>query len=103
MGEDQYFYFGVSEYGGYSVYFYQDGDWSARQDWVEHPAVKIGGTNHLAVRSQGLEYTFFINDQYITHTNEDRQHSGAVGLAMELYEPGVVSEIQFDDFVLYTP
>jgi hypothetical protein len=57
----------------------------------------------VAVVANDGSFYFFINDQYVDEIEEDALLRGRVGMVVNLFEPGIQAEWEFDNFELREP
>jgi hypothetical protein len=101
--DDNFYWFEISADGYYSVDLMQAGEWVGLVDWAESDAINqgLGATNHLVVVCNRDQFTFYVNDTYLTVVNDATFDSGNIGLAAGTYdEPGSV--IHFDNLKIYS-
>ena len=99
---DEFYWFQISSDGYFSVDMRQFGEWATLVEWQESDAIRqgAGATNHLAVEAIGNQFSFFVNDVYLTDITADSFLFGNIGLAAGTYdEPGAV--IHFDNVMVY--
>ena len=103
---DNKYYFGTSEYDGgeYYVGLCKDGNWVTLVDWQKTTSIKINALNNLKVVGEGDEFTFYINDFKVMHIKDSSlTQNGTAGLAVDLYNAGDTSTVEFDNFSITTP
>ena len=77
-----------------------EGEWTTLIDWTETTAIQTGEANKLAVLVQGIDFTFFINDEFVGEASDKRFDKGEVGLAIGLDSAGDKAVFEFDNFEL---
>jgi hypothetical protein len=100
--DDNFYWFEISADGYYSVDLMQAGEWVGLVDWTESDAINQGleATNHLVVVCNRDQFTFYVNDTYLTVVSDATFAAGNIGLAAGTYdEPGVV--VHFDNLEVY--
>jgi hypothetical protein len=101
--DDNFYWFQISADGYYSVDMLQAGEWVGLVDWTESAAINqgLGATNHLAVTCAGDQFTFYVNDTYLTSMSDATFEAGNVGLAAGTFdEAGAV--VHFDNLEIYS-
>ena len=78
-----------------------DGRWNTWIDLTPSDAIRPDEINRLAVKSVGLNYTFFINDQQVTEAQENQLGFGGPGLIIGL-DADEDNVFQFDNFEVRT-
>ena len=103
--DTNYYTFHINQnIGIYSVHKYYDGKWETLLDWTKSPAINIGGTNRLTVRSIGSEYTMIINGEEMSvKINDDQIKNGSVGIGIDLFAEGDNAQYEFDNIELKVP
>ena len=86
---------------GFLVNKIVDGDWTTLVDYTLTPAINVGGPNQLMVAAIGPAMTFYINGEEVAATEDDSLQSGSVGMAIELYEAGDSTTVDFDNLTVY--
>ena len=98
--DDYYYLFEISNTGEYALFLRSQGDWSTLIDWTESPAILPGEVNQIAVIGLGSSFLFFLNDEFVTGTEDSTLASGLAGVAIGLSNEGEQVEVEFDNFVL---
>jgi hypothetical protein len=101
-GESNYYLFEINNKGQFAVYLHQPDNWESLLDWSDSTAIHTGETNRLAVLTQGSQFLFYINDQFVANLNDDRLSSGQTGLLIGLSNPQDKGLWEFDNFELRT-
>jgi hypothetical protein len=100
--DEGFYWFQISSDGYYSVDMREFGEWATLVEWQESGAIRQGAgtTNRLAVEATGNQFSFYVNDEFLTSITADAFPSGNIGLAVGAFdEPGVV--IHFDNVMVY--
>jgi hypothetical protein len=97
-----FYYFGINNSGYYVLYEYV-GEWSTLIDFTETDLIRAGEINRITIIAEGPQFTFFINDQYLTYFTDDDIAKGSVALAIEMAEENDQAVFEFDNFELKTP
>ncbi len=96
----RFYRFAISADGYYGVFFYERGNWRALMDWTIHPAIRTGRTtNHLRVRSAGVEMIFWVNGVEVARVPRgSNAESGRVGVSIGTMAGGD-ARVAFDRFI----
>ncbi|MBN1660367.1 MAG: hypothetical protein JXA93_18355 [Anaerolineae bacterium] len=100
-GDEDYYWFQLSNDGFYSVAMLRDGEWETLVDWEQSSAIETGlyVNNHVKVVCFHDEFDFYVNGTHLTHVVDDAFATGNIGLAAGTFdEPGVV--IEFDNLTI---
>jgi hypothetical protein len=100
--DGNFYYFGISDNGFYSLYEYA-GEWRPLIEFTETDLLQPGQSNRITIIGVGSQFTFFINDQYLTYFTDDHIAKGSVALAIEVAEENDEAVFEFDNFELRTP
>ena len=101
--EGKYYRFGIQETGLYYFVRWVDGVQSVLIPWLPTSAVRAGEVNRIVAIGRGSHFTFYVNDQLIAEFDDAGIPSGSVGLDIGFDTPGAVAEVEYDNFILYTP
>ncbi|MCZ7543791.1 MAG: hypothetical protein M5R40_09750 [Anaerolineae bacterium] len=100
---ERFYYFVISSDGiysaGYCVNACLGEERNMTQGWLPTDVIRtgLGQTNTIAVRAEGPDNTFFINDTAVWQATDVKFAEGDVGLILETYEQGGVV-VAFDNF-----
>jgi hypothetical protein len=97
-----FYYFGINQRGQYVLYEYF-GEWNTLIDFTETDLIRPGETNHLTMIAEGSQFTFFINNQYLTSITDEHITKGRVGLAIEMAQENDQAVFEFDNLEVRTP
>jgi hypothetical protein len=100
--DGNFYYFGTNGSGQYVLYEYF-GEWNTLIDWTETDLVKTDGPNRITVIGEGSQFTFFINDQYLTSFTDEHITKGFIALAIEMSQENDEGVFEFDNFELRKP
>ncbi|MFT3895247.1 MAG: DUF1080 domain-containing protein [Anaerolineales bacterium] len=100
--DGNFYYFGINNQGQYALYEYA-GEWNTLIDWTDSDLINAGETNRITVIAQGTEFTFFINDQYLTSIIDEHISKGSIALSIEMAQENDEGVFEFDNFELRTP
>jgi hypothetical protein len=87
----------------YSIWRYDDGDWTALRDWTVSEHIATGTDwNRLAVVRDGTDIAVYVNGHHLT-TVTDTTYTGLrrIGLTAMSTESGPL-DARFDDFAMYS-
>jgi serine/threonine protein kinase len=99
--DDAHLYaFEVNSDGTYMVSLLYNNEWETLVDWAESPAINREGTNQLTVKAAGPSFTFYVNGVEVATLEDDTLSSGAIGVALDLYEEGDKATVDFDNLVI---
>ncbi len=95
-----FYLFGVSSDGMYSVQMLRDDNWEDLVKWTPSPAIEQDeGTNVLRVEATGPEMRFLANNELLCVVEDSTFPSGGIGLAAGSFvEAGV--EVRFDNLLV---
>jgi hypothetical protein len=103
--DDEDFYtFGISMTGEYSLWLRSAGDWETLADWRRSGAIRtgVGEINRLRVEAVGAEILLSINGVEVERLTDTTLAEGEFGLYLATTEePGLV--VAFDNFVVAEP
>jgi hypothetical protein len=100
-GDEDYYWFQISNDGFYSVSMLRNGEWETLVEWEQSDAIVTGldVVNRVKVVCLGSQFDFYVNDTYLASVVDDTFATGNIGLAAGTFdEPGVV--IEFDNLTL---
>jgi hypothetical protein len=103
-GDEGFYWFQISSDGFFAVDRLDGDEWIAISEWQESAAIQqgLGATNRLRVTCVGEQFTFYVNDTWLTTVSDDALDGGRIGLAAGSFdEPGVV--VHFDNVRVYGP
>ncbi|MCL4298894.1 MAG: serine/threonine protein kinase [Anaerolineae bacterium] len=92
--------FEVNSDGYYMVSVLYNGEWETLVEWAESPVINREGTNQLTVKAAGSSFTFYVNGIEVASLEDDTLSSGAIGVALDLYEEGDKATVDFDNLVI---
>jgi hypothetical protein len=100
--EDNFYSFGVSGDGYYSLYKKVRGEWVAIVDWTESAYVNKGrSTNRLKVVAKGPEISLYVNDHFLTKVQDESIDEGYIGIYAGTFDEPYV-HAHFDDLSVET-
>lgn len=100
-GDEDYYWFQISNDGYYSVSLLRGGEWQVLSEWDESSAIQTGldVVNRIKVVCVGNQFDFYVNDTHLTSIVDDTFATGNVGLAAGTFaESGVV--VEFDNLTI---
>jgi len=100
--DGQFYYFGINDRGQYVLYEYY-GDWITLINLTRTDLIHKGELNRITMIAEGPQFTFFINDQYLTSITDEHIAKGRVALAIEMAKENDQAVFEFDNFELRTP
>ena len=100
---DDYFYFEVRDLQYFRFFSYEANQWKELLPYTFSAAVRPGEVNHLAVLSQGNQYTLWINDEFVGEISISYPVQGQAGVIIGLAEAGEEALIVFDNFEVRVP
>ena len=100
--DSNFYYFAVTDAGEYALFIFYE-EWDLLIDWTETDLINSGEANRITVLGEGPQFTFFINDQYLTEITNDQIPEGLTALAIELSNENDQATFEFDNFELRVP
>lgn len=100
VDDAEYYAFEISADGSFTVNLRHNEEWKTLVDWTESAAINRGSTNQLAVKAVGPSLTFYINGHEVAAVEDDTLDTGAIGVAMDLYDKGDKVTVDFDNLVI---
>lgn len=100
---DTFYNFNIDNRQNYSLRMNDGGRWTTLIDLTRSAAIRPNGLNRVTVIANDGHFYFFINDQYVDEIGEETLLRGRVGMVVNLFEPGVGAEWEFDNFELRQP
>ena len=96
------FYEFIVEDASYSIWRYDNGSWTALQDWTASGYINTGTNwNRLKVIRNGASIAVYVNDQLLA-TVSDSNFTGLRRIGLVAYSPEASGlDARFDDFSLY--
>jgi hypothetical protein len=96
---DNYYFFGISSEGQYTLHKKTDGEWEIILPWSDSDAI-VSETNRVGVISFGSEIVLLVNDEIVAEIEDENVAAGDVGVVVAA--PGEVGvEIAFDNLTLW--
>lgn len=86
--------------GHYSVSVRHKEEWKTLVKWTKSPVINREGTNQLTVKAAGSAFTFYVNGNEVTTLEDDTLTTGAIGLALDLYDKGDKATVDFDNLFI---
>lgn len=102
LDKDNYYMFRITDSGYYQFRIRYQGEWATIIDWTETDAIRSGRENVLTAIVEGQHFTFYINDQFVGETTDDRLTSGIYGVIVGL-QKGATGTFEFRDFEVRVP
>lgn len=102
QNEGNYYLFSVRDDGFFNFNVWYGFAWEAVIDWTGTFAIRSGDVNRLAVRAEGSQFVFYINDEPVADVQNDVLASGETGLSVLLATPSDAVFV-FDNFVISAP
>jgi hypothetical protein len=100
-GTRDFYRFGISADGQYSIFRYSGGRWTDLVDWTESPDIEGDGEwDLLRVEAVGSELSFLVNGELLTTAEDDELDSGRIGLHVGTYDDPEL-RVAFDDLKVY--
>jgi len=100
---DTFYNFNIDSRQNYWLRMNDGGRWTTLIDLTRSAAIRPNASNRVTVVANDGHFYFFINDQYVDEIEEDSLLRGRVGMVVNLFEPGVLAEWEFDNFELREP
>ncbi|MFQ5942408.1 MAG: serine/threonine protein kinase [Anaerolineales bacterium] len=100
---DAFYNFNIDNQQNYWLRRNDSGNWSTLIDLTRTAAIQPNTPNRVTVVANDGYFYFFINDQYVDEIEEQSMLRGRVGMVVNLFEPGVATEWEFDNFELRQP
>jgi hypothetical protein len=100
---DTFYNFNIDNSQNYWLRMNDGGQWTTLIDLTRSAAIRPNALNRVAVVANNGSFYFFINDQYVDEIEEDALLRGRVGMVVNLFEPGIQAEWEFDNFELREP
>jgi hypothetical protein len=100
--DGNFYYFGINNNGEYMLYKYA-GEWTTLIDLTETDLIQVNEPNRITVIGEGSQFTFFINDQYLTSITDEHISKGNVALAVEMLDENDEGIFEFDNLELRAP
>jgi hypothetical protein len=103
-GDDEFYSFGISATGEYSLWLREGGDWTELIPWTESPAISTGqgDFNTIEVIVEGSDFTFLINGEEVDSLNDSALERGKAGLYLASSDAGDTTVV-FDNFQVLKP
>lgn len=98
--EDNYYYFGIANNGDYSLWLYNNAEWTQLIEETLSPAFRSGETNQLSMIAEGNHFIFFVNDVFAAEYFDDTLAAGDVGMAIEISKPDLHATFEFDNLIV---
>jgi serine/threonine-protein kinase len=103
IDSDNYAMFKIEDSRRFKFSLRHEGEWNTVIDWTETTAVRPGENNRITVIVRGDQYTFYVNDQYVAESTDDRLSGGTAGMMVELVSEGDTAVFEFDNLEIRTP
>lgn len=100
---DTFYNFNIDSRQNYWFRMNNGGEWTTLIELTPSAAIRPNAFNRLTVTAIDGRFYFFINDQYVDQIEENTLRRGRIGMVVNLYEPGVPAEWEFDNFELREP
>ena len=100
---DTFYNFNIDNSQNYWLRMNDGGQWTTLIELTRSAAIRPNALNRVVVVANDGRFYFFINDQYVDEIEEDALLRGRVGMVVNLFEPGIQAEWEFDNFELREP
>ncbi|NJN93756.1 MAG: protein kinase [Anaerolineales bacterium] len=100
VDEGEYYAFEIDTDGFFTVNARVNEEWNTLVEWTESPAINRESTNQLTVKAVGPALTFYINGIEVAAVEDDSLETGAIGVALDLYDEGDRATVDFDNLVI---
>jgi hypothetical protein len=102
VDKDNFYLYGASSDGYYTLQKLEDGEWIDLTPWTKSDLVNTGelAGNTLGIWAEGERITILLNGEVLETVEDDSFASGQVGLVVGTFDEGD-AEIAFDDLMLW--
>lgn len=98
--DNNHYYFGINNDGEFSLWLYNDAEWTQLIEDGTSTAFARGGANKVSMIAEGDHFIFFVNDVYAAEFFDSTLASGTTGMAIEISEPGLHATFEFDNLIV---
>jgi len=102
-GNDQYIFTINVDHQDYRVMVYAGGEWTTLIDFTESSQIAADSANQIAVKAEGVKFTFFINGEVVNQIENDVLDAGRAGVGLMSYRAGDHAVLEFDNFEVRAP
>lgn len=100
VDDAEYYAFEVDTDGYFTVNVRTNEEWETLVEWTESPAINRQSSNQLTVKAVGPAFTFYINGHEVAAIEDDTLDTGAIGVALDLYDKGDKVTVDFDNLAI---
>jgi CHAT domain-containing protein/Tfp pilus assembly protein PilF len=100
---DNLYYFEIYDPGQYTLWRKSDGEWYELIGWRSSEAIHARQFNRIEVLAVGPEFSFAINGQKVSTTNDDYLEKGKIGLLIEMDQDDTRAVFEFDNLEIWSP
>ena len=93
----------IDDSGYFDVRIMYEGEWEQLKVGNFISKIGVDIPRKITVIAKGSNFYFFVDDQFVTHVEDDRLSSGFVGLTFGLHYAGDQAIFEFDNFELRVP
>ncbi|MGD8456417.1 MAG: hypothetical protein PVF83_08540 [Anaerolineales bacterium] len=98
-----FYNFTINDSGTFVVRIMYKGEWDQLMVGNYFPRGGQDKPRKITVIAKGSDFYFYVDDQFVTHVDDDRLRSGFVGVTFGLDYDGEQAVFEFDNFELRVP
>lgn len=98
--ENNYYYFGITNDGKYSLWLHNNADWTQLIEDTLSLAFTPNESNKISMIAEGDHFIFFVNDKFAVEHFDDTLAAGTTGMAIEISEPDLHATFEFDNLTI---
>lgn len=100
--EQNFYFYGVSGDGYYTLAALHNGEWQPILDWSVSPQIRrAGAPNLLRVELNGARFRVYVNGTLLDEASDELFPTGGIALAAHTFNEGM-ARITFEQFAMYT-
>ncbi|MBI9043393.1 MAG: protein kinase [Anaerolineaceae bacterium] len=103
--DEEYYDFAVTNDGGFFIGGNFMDEYVVLKDWAPSDVIRTGEGewNKLTVIGEGVDFYFYINEQFVAYVEDKSLSRGDFGFAIGYFEADIKANFEFDNFYIFVP